>query len=231
MQIIYLFSGFKDDCGYPPEIAASLRDNIVDRTAITLIASDPADHHRSDWYSKMTIDHFRNAGIEFDNVNVLDDRNSADECVEAVTSAPVVYLMGGRCLLQHQFLLNTGMAAALRAHNGVILGRSAGAINIAKMAFLAPNDHKDGIKWRGDTIADIPAMLYQGTGLLDISVRPHYEKADPHLTDEVLIPFSHKIDIYAMNDDSAIVIKDGERQYFGEICLISKGLTTWIKQK
>jgi len=45
------------------------------------------------------------------------------------------------------------------------------------------------------------------------------------LLDNDILPFSDMIDIYAMCDDSAILVRNDKRQFFGSIYLVSKGKT------
>ena len=231
-KALYFFSGFSDDDGFAPEIAESLRRHIVDRQSLVFIATDPKDHAAADNSAKITTGFFRKAGIEFKDVYVFDGRKSAAECATLLGNASAVFLMGGRTLLQLQFINKNNLAGLLCGFGGVIMGLSAGAINMAEFALLAPTDSGGSVPvmYKGTSFADIPAIIYKGIGLADITITPHYDSDDKNLTDNVLLPFSHKIDIYAMKDDSAIVISGGEKQYFGDICLISKGETRWIKQ-
>ena len=232
-KTLYFFSGFSSNDGFPPEIAESLRSHIADRESLVFIASDPDSHSATDEYAKGIIRHFFAAGIEFAAVHVLDGRKSPEECAALIGNASAVFLMGGRTLLQYQFIMKNNLAGLLRGHGGVIMGLSAGAINMAEFALLAPTTMGDGstaVMYKGESLADIPAMIYRGIGLADISVTPHFNRDDKASFDNVLLPFSHKIDIYAMADDSAIVISGGKIQYFGDICHISKGRFQWIKQ-
>ena len=232
-KILYFFSGFSSSDGFPPRIAESLRGHIVAREFLVFIATDPDNHSGTDEYAKGITRRFYEAGMEFAAVHVLDGRKSEAECAKLVGDASVVFLMGGRTLLQYQFIMKNNLACLLKRHGGVIMGISAGAINMAEFALLAPTTMGDGstaIMYKGESLADIPAIIYRGVGLADISVTPHYSSNDKASMDNVLLPFSHKIDIYAMGDDSAIVINNGEKQYFGDICHISKGRFEWIKQ-
>lgn len=65
--------------------------------------------------------------------------------------------------------------------------------------------------------------IYKGIGLADISIEPHFSIENNELLDNDILPFSEFIDIYSICDDSAILLCNGKRQYFGNIYLASKG--------
>jgi len=210
-KTLYFFSGFDDETGFPPEIAESLREHITERQALVFIASDPNDHSTTDYYAKFGMAQFSKAGIEFTDTHVLDNRKSVDECVALASNASVIFLMGGDTLSQYQFIAKSGLDEVLRQHHGIIAGISAGAINMAKFALL------------DETPKGVPPIVYRGIGLADITTYPHYSADDKDLLKKILLPFSHKINIYAMEDDSAIVIHGDKTQYIGNIYHIRRG--------
>lgn len=229
MRTLYFFSGFDREGGFPADIGESLARDIINRKSLVFIATDPTGHEKTDSYAKVMVRWFSASGIEFEAVNVLDDRTDAAECEKLVKNASAVFLMGGRTLLQMQFITQNKLDAALREFDGVVMGLSAGAINMANFSFLAPYDGSP-IMFKGVSIADLPAIAYSGIGLADISVMPHYDEGDKDFREGALMPFSDKIDIYAMCDGSAIMACGEKINYFGKICLISRRKITWISQ-
>lgn len=211
MGIYYFFSGFDKEKGFTTEIGENLRESISARKSLVFIASCPFGHEKTDLYTGYNMNWFRKIGIEFENVAVLDDRKTETQCAELINSASVVFLCGGTTLLQIEFVKQNNLIPVLKRFGGVVMGMSAGAINMAVDSFYsADEDH-------GQT------HIYEGIGLADISVDPHFSIDNTTLLEKELLPFSEKIDIYAMCDDSAIVVNDGTRHYLGEIYIISKG--------
>lgn len=211
MRSVYFFSGFDKDRGFTPEIAKSLRKHIVDKNSLVFISSCPYGYEKTELYKDGHTAWFRNIGIEFASVDVIDDRKTETECAELINNASVIFLMGGTTLLQIEFLQKNNLVSALKQFNGVIMGLSAGAINMAVNSFYSADEDC------GKT------HIYKGVGLADVSVEPHFSIENKELLDNDILPFSEIIDIYAMCDDSAIFIRDGKRQYYGNIYLVSKG--------
>jgi len=207
---LYFFSGFDKDKGFTSEIAKSLQTHIIDKKSLLFIASCPYGYEKTDLYKDGGTSWFRNIGIEFENVDVLDDRKTEAECLELVNNATAIFLMGGTTLLQIEFLKKNNLISALKLFNGVTLGISAGAINMAVNSFYSAD--KDCEK----------THIYKGIGLADISIEPHFSIENKGLLDNDIIPFSDVIDIYAMCDDSAILLCNEKLKYYGNIYLASK---------
>lgn len=211
MRSLYFFSGFDKDKGFTPEIAKSLREHIVDKSSLVFISSCPYGYEKTELYKDGSIAWFRNIGIEFESVHVIDDRKTETDCAALINNASVIFLMGGTTLLQIEFLQKNSLVSALKQFNGVIMGLSAGAINMAVNSFYSADEDYE------------KAHIYKGIGLADVSVEPHFSIENKELLDNDVLPFSEMIDIYAMCDDSAILICDDKRQYYGDIYLVSKG--------
>jgi len=223
-KALYFFSSFNSHCKFSPELISNLQSQVTNRERLVYICTDPEAHESTDNFEKLMTDYFRKMDIEFSEIHVLDSRKPANECTKLINSASVVFLMGGRTLLQYQFIIKNNLAESLKNHTGIIMGVSAGAINMAELSLLAPTESSGSVPvmYKGVSLADIPAIMYNGIGLADITTTPHFDPEDKNLIDNILLPFSHKTDIYAMEDDSAILIYDGKKQLFGNIHLISK---------
>jgi len=218
MQTLYFFSGFDPEKGFPADIAQSLREHITVRESIVLICTRPDTHEKTDMYANGTVAWFRNIGIEFQAYHVLDDRKTQAECMELTRNASVIYLMGGSPHSQLEFLQKNNIASLLLQFNGVIMGISAGAMTMATNPFYCA-DKNFGL-----------SHIYKSIGLADISVTPHFSISDKDLLNNEILPFSDIIDIYAMCDDSAIMVCGNKKQYFGDIYFVSKGQVEKCKQ-
>lgn len=219
MRSLYFFSGFDESKGFTSEIAKSLHEHITDKHSLIFIASCPFGYKITDFYKDLHTAWFRDIGIEFESVDVIDDRKTESQCAELISRASVIFLMGGTTLQQIEFLQKNKLIYALKQFNGVVMGVSAGAINMAENSFYSAYGQE------GKT------HIYCGIGLADISVKPHFNIENKALLDNDIIPFSNTIDVYAMCDDSAILVLDNERRYYGDIYLVSKGKIEKQKSK
>jgi len=217
MQTLYFFSGFDKDKGITPEIAQSLRECIATTKSIVFICSRPDGHEKSDMYANIFAAQFKNMGVKFEAHHVLDDRKTQAECIELAKSASVIFLLGGSPHLQLEFLKSNGLILVLQQFSGVIMGLSAGAMNMAINAFYSAD--------KDFSISHI----YKAVGLADVSIAPHFHIHDEGLINNEILPFSHIIDIYAMCDDSAIMVCGDERRYFGEVYRACQGVMKRIE--
>ena len=98
------------------------------------------------------------------------------------------------------------MDKVINQHGGVIIGMSAGSINMAKTSIctLACGHYKQEI--------------YNGLGCVDISVEPHFDRNE--VSDE-LMELSKKYTIYGLCDDSFSVSEDNSIQLYGEVHKLS----------
>jgi len=212
MSILCFFSGFDREKGFTEEVGGSLREHISERKSLAFVASCPYDHDRTDFYKEVNATWFRNIGIEFENISVIDDRKTEAECIEIINEASAVFLTGGTTFLQFDFIKKNNLIPVLRQHNGVVMGMSAGAINMAVNSFYSADEDSD------------KSLIYKGIGLADISIDPHFDINNEDLLNNEILPFSDLIDIYAMCDESAIIISGGKKQFYGDIYLVSEGM-------
>lgn len=102
------------------------------------------------------------AGIVFDKHVILSSSMSHAEQYNYIKSADFIYLMGGYPFAQKDFILQNKLEDVLRSYQGVILGISAGAMNMSKYIIMVtdgPNSNEIHIE--------------EGLGLVDFSVFPH----------------------------------------------------------
>lgn len=82
---------------------------------------------------------------------------------------------------------------------------SAGSINMAKTAVCTLTCEHDKLE------------IYEGLGLVEFSVEPHFDK--DNITDELLV-LSEEYPLYGICDDSAIISTEGSTSYIGHIFFI-----------
>lgn len=199
-----LTSGFSE--GFPKAFSNVLKTYIQSGSNFVFVASEFENiYERTDWYCEQFIKMFSDCGIIFDYVKVIDSRTSKDSAQMAVRNADVIWLAGGDTPTQFAYMESYGLIPFLREHNGVIIGMSAGSINMAKTAVCTLTcEHSE-------------LVIYEALGLVDFSVEPHLDKSN--ITEELLL-LSEKYPLYGICDDGAIVCKENETLYIGDVFLI-----------
>lgn len=195
--------------GFHAQAAEVFRQKINKRNKFAFVASEfEKMHEKTDNYFHIFLDMFEGIGIHFEEAYVVDGRMSAEEVQRAVSEADVVWLSGGDTPTQFGYFQKYGLDKVLSAHDGVIIGMSAGSINMAKTAIctLSCGHYKQEI--------------YKGLGCVDISVEPHFFREK--VSDE-LLALSEKYTIYGLCDDGLIVCSGETVEFYGEVYRISCG--------
>ena len=203
-SLLGLFSGFPTH-HFPDEIAQVLRENLSRRENLVFISAWPEEYARNDDDSDGMHGMFAERGMAFADHRVIDRRTSAADAVRLAREADCIFLMGGDVTKQMSLIRDLGLVAELRASRAVILGVSAGSMNMGRYAADV---------WETKT-------LYEGIGLTDIIMKGHYTE-DAWFIQE-LKDMSMTRPIVAMEDESAIFIKANAVWKLGKIHWIDKG--------
>ena len=158
--------------------------------------------------------------LPFENYYILDSRTE-DIADELIQKADLIFLCGGHVPTQNKFFNNINLKEKIKSTNALIIGGSAGAMNMADTVYCPP-------ELEGEAIDPKFNKVYKGLGLTNINVFPHYDELKDYLVDEIhvineiVIPDSFKYDIYAINNGSYILIDD-KNYLYGEAYLIKDG--------
>lgn len=203
----YLFSDFSEESGFSL-VADDFKKDIKNYNQIVFIPSCPTASEVTDRYVEKYLEWFERIGIYFNSKVVLDNRINSEKMIDAINNASLIYLMGGTTPLQMKFLLDNHLVNAMRNVDCLIMGLSAGAINMAEDSILTMTCGHD------------KQEIYKGLGIVDKSVEPHFILEN--YNDE-LKKLSYNYSIYAMCDESAIIIRDSQCVYYGDIYLLKDG--------
>ena len=203
-RLLGLFSGFPTH-HFPDAIAQVLRENLPRRESLVFISAWPEDDARNDDDSDGMHGMFAERGMAFADHRVIDRRASTADAVKRVRAADCIFLMGGDVTLQMALIRDLGLVAELLSSRAVILGVSAGSMNM------------------GRYVAEIweSKALQGGLGLTDITVKGHYAEGAWFLP--ALKEISMAQPVAAMEDESAIFIKAGAVWKIGNIHWIVNG--------
>ena len=203
-KLLGFFSGFPAH-HFTDEIAEVLREELPERGWLVFISAWPQDHARNDEDRNGMHQMFAERGMAFREHHVIDRRTSAVEATELVRAADCVFLMGGDPVAQMALIRDLGLVSPLRESRAAILGVSAGAMNMGR--------------WVAE-IWDSKAF-YEGLGLADITIKSHYTQGDWFVP--LLKELSREHPIVAMEDESAIFIREDGKRVLGRTHLFDDG--------
>ena len=203
-KLLGFFSGFPTHL-FTDEIAEVLREELPERGWLVFISAWPQDHARNDEDRNGMHQMFAERGMAFREHHVIDRRTGPAEAAELVRAADCVFLMGGDPVAQMALIRDLGLVSLLRDSPAVILGVSAGAMNM------------------GRHVAEIweTKAFYEGLGLADVTIKSHYTEGDWFVP--LLKELSREHPIVAMEDESAIFIQADGQRVLGPMVLFDKG--------
>ncbi|MBO4508443.1 MAG: Type 1 glutamine amidotransferase-like domain-containing protein [Spirochaetaceae bacterium] len=210
-KLLGLFSGFPTH-HFTDEIAEVLRENLDERKCLVFISALPEEFAQNDDDSDGMHQMFAERGMGFAEHHVIDRRTSEEDAVKLVRQADCIWLMGGEVTWQMKLIQDLNLAPELKASHAVILGVSAGSMNM------------------GRYVAEIweSKSFYDGLGLSDTIIKAHYSK------DEWFMPILKELSmihpLIAMEDESAIFINRDKTWKLGNMYQISKGEITSLSQ-
>lgn len=212
MKKIYLFSDFNNN--FPDDIGKNLKNDIhVD--SFVFIPTVPENTSISQKYFDLTKKLFKNIEIDFKNSILLDRRYTSEEAKNIIKNATAIFLSGGDTLNQFKFIKEYQLEKVLDEFNGVLMGLSAGAINLGEISMVFKDNPDNSDK------------VYDGLGISPITIIPHFEPTGSDLK-EKLIKLSGEHLIFAITDNSAVKVTS-TLEFFGDVYLLGRGKTLKLK--
>ena len=144
-----------------------IKSKLPPKPKTLFVASSPADHDKTDFYSGDMAGAFERAGIPMPGWQILDDL-TADRARELIAWSDFIILMGGHVPTQNAFFDRIGLKKLLTGYPGVIMGISAGTMNAADTVYAQPEED-------GESKPSF-RRFYPGLGLTDINICPHYQE-------------------------------------------------------
>lgn len=215
MSLIYMLSG-PTKKGFSEEICNYLVKDLKNKKVITFIASTPNAFAKNDLYVYGDknivgmITHLKSF-TKLLKINILDERVDKEEGKKMILNSDVVYLLGGDCFKQINYLKDNKYDEVLKKYKGIILGTSAGAMNIAKKVYYSKDeDYQESI-------------FYDGIDLVDITIDPHFEISNKEQIEEAKNnSLEHKI--VGLPNISAIRVENGKIQYINKCYIFENGI-------
>ena len=177
MSVNYFCSGFNPKNAFWPELAKQLKKDLSVTERIVYIPGSDMPEKIEKTLNKLIpafTEHFSKIGIVFDNAECITSNMEEEKAKELVENSDMVMLMGGNPFLQRKLYLSKGLAPILKNYQGVILGFSAGAMNMSKKIIITPCS---------DEYPDFD--IRPGLNLSEISIYPHCNFEGEIFPDEI----------------------------------------------
>lgn len=203
-----------------------LRQRFPDSCRALFICSDPDQHEITDLYASAMKSSFEEAGFEFENFNVLDNRNHL-LATQLINESSLIILAGGHVPTQNKFFDKIHLKEMIQGFSGVLIGISAGSMNSADMVYAQP-------ELSGETLDPSYQRFLKGLGLTKIMLLPHYETLKHDSLDGLRviedITFSDSVGhtFHLIPDGSYLFIKDGIEELRGEAYVVKDAKLTQI---
>ena len=213
MNKYVLLSGYQEK-GFYETSEIAIKKVIEDTSQILFIASRLGEHDKNDERAGRVNQWFKMIGIYFDSFKVMDNRLSKEEQQGIIRNAKTIFILGGDTLAQIELFKENELDHLLRAHKYPILGMSAGAINMAKRSVLPLTPYRDR------------SWVYEGIGLVDVSITPHFDVKKIEYIEEEVFPMSYDGVIYGLEENGTILVEADNIEYYGTIYKIYNGEMT-----
>jgi len=141
MSVNYYCSGFNTKKAFFPELERRLKDDLSATKRIVYIPGSNTPEKIAKAFNKYIptfTEHFKNIGIVFENVECITPDMDPDLAQNLVMNSNMVMMMGGNPFLQKELYESKGLTNILKKYNGVIMGFSAGAMNMSKYIIITP---------------------------------------------------------------------------------------------
>jgi peptidase E len=157
---------------------------------------------------KRLFNYFRSLGAC--TVDFADYSDTLREITRKVEHSDLLYLPGGLASVLVERLKKKSVDRLLRKYEGIVVGRSAGALALGKKCVVTKNRRNPTSK------------MISGIGLVGFSVKAHYKPSK----DGALKRLSQQEKIYAIPERAALVYEDGALSFMGEVYLFQNGEKT-----
>lgn len=161
---------------------------------------------------------FNNNGFLFSDADYIDERSDIKKLKEEINQYSIIFLMGGVTLQQNGFISALEIKDIFYDYTGIVIGLSAGALNMCKQSLLTPI-HEEGNQEN---------LILAGLGLVDITVEVHFD-----VNNQIQREFIQEtgLKVYCIPNDSAIIIEENVILICGELYLYDSKVIRKLEEK
>lgn len=196
-MITYIFSSFDKDIRFN-EVANYFKNDMTRYKNIVFIPANFESMEKVSGYANIDVSWFKEIGINLNGITVLNDTMTKEEMFRSIENADIIFLMGGDTLKQNDFLMKNDLKPIIKTFKKVVIGISAGAINLSNIS-LCSKDEEDGVE---------KTITYEGIGRINYTIEPHFDIDSKILLQNELYPLSEKKTIYGLPNNTGVRIID-----------------------
>lgn len=170
---------------------------------VVMVANDPTSFEITDFYADLLFQSLKLSGLDFKSKIVFDNRNT-NLAKEIFSNADLIFLSGGKVDVQNKFFNEVEMGSLLRTNTGLIVGGSAGAMNLCEKVLCFPS-------------------FIKGIGFWDKIIVPHFDgenkiyKRDGNDEYNNLMDLSKDRELIGIDEYSYLLLIDNEVKPFGSV--------------
>ncbi|WP_058763519.1 Type 1 glutamine amidotransferase-like domain-containing protein [Exiguobacterium chiriqhucha] len=207
MKTCYYLGWFNDF--FPTHLADALSRDVTDRQSLVIVSSDPGS---AEVNGVTELSWLQESEILFQHYHMINYERDQAEAKHLLKEASVIFLLGGDTVKQNQFIHEYDLIQSIQQSDAIVLGSSAGAINMSSSWLCSPNMGYDVTT----------STIFQGVALNDFSVLSHFDlEQHMHVVKQELASFSEEISIYLSNKDCALRVQGDQIDIFGNVYLYS----------
>ena len=203
------------------EFVDRLRAVLPPNPRALFICSDPDAHDLTCHFGADTVAAFSEAGMAFSSYHVLDGCN-VEDAPFLIENSDIIILAGGHVPTQNGFFQEIGLPELLADFPGVVMGISAGSMNLAEEVYVQPEEE-------GESDPAFPRFA-PGLALTDVNILPHYQKVKDNILDglrlfeDITYADSFGCTFFALVDGSYIYQDEDGQLLCGEAYLLRDGI-------
>ena len=210
-MITYIFSSFDKDIRFN-EVANYFKNDMFLYKNTVFIPANFENMEKVNGYANIDVSWFKEIGINLNGITVLNDTMTKEEMFRSIENADIIFLMGGDTLKQNDFLMKNDLKPIIKTFKKVVIGISAGAINLSNIS-LCSKDEEDGVE---------KTITYEGIGRINYTIEPHFDIDNKILLQNELYPLSEKMTIYGLPNNTGVRIIDSNFEIlYGDFYKIS----------
>ena len=194
-----------------------LREVLPPNPSALFVCADPDDHDMTCHFAADTCGAFSAAGMAFSRYDVLDGSN-AEEAAQLIDQSDFLIFSGGHVPTQNRFFQEISLREILTDFDGVVMGISAGSMNLADVVYVQPEEPGEGIDPDFQRFAP-------GLGLTDVNILPHYQKVKDNILDGLRL--MEDITYPDSENNTFFALPDGSYFYQDDDCLLLCG-QAWL---
>lgn len=215
-----LISGSYKEIRIEQEIVNFIKKYSTKEKNISFIASDFEDYEFNKKFVDKLVNAFKQKSLLFDKINIIDLQKNQTDMISSLKESNLIFLLGGDTLKQIDYINKFSLTKIINDDKKIILGISAGAINLSNEVVLAKDED--------DNIPEL--SIYRGIGISNINIEPHCDfNNKKHIIE--IEEASLYSPIILMNEDCFIIIDDDKYQYFGSYIIMDKKELFYKNQK